>query len=411
MSKRAALEEIWNEVIKRIINRMQEICNAQTPEGYHLSLKAELLLEYAKLQVWLMERIINGRDIESISIENEHEICFNNNGLEKIENTASLISEQIWMRKYRERWLPKTLKALEKEKNPKALKKLPLCKEKISNHYIPIFFLKKYWSYNNTLTINKTDKGGVTTKKICGTGQWGYRNNLYPPKLEAYFSLIEGDAEEPLRLIQDIKPLSFAQQEALVGFIVIQKIRNPHFMETLTSAMKQVIHHEQGAEKANDTEYMKVVYSSLYENNEFYAKLAKPILENIWVTIVSKEPLFILPDTFNLTGQYADSEFNFMPLTPNQCFIVLPFKDNGNLLRDDIRIFVPQIFATQDLAKKISLLQLSSVHSEYVSHPNFSPQDDSLIVDISEVIMEINSMVMKNYETVGLGKDKRVDVN
>jgi hypothetical protein len=94
-------------------------------------------------------------------------------------------------------------------------------------------------------------------------GSWWFRINLYSDHLEAYFSLLEGDAAKPIEMVLKVEPLNRPQREALIGFIVIQRIRNPHFMEFLAKSMSPLVANEVGKDKANDRVYMQQVYKTL----------------------------------------------------------------------------------------------------------------------------------------------------
>lgn len=393
VGKHNELEKIWEEVIRLILEKMYEICQSQTSEGYHRSLRAELIWECAKLQFWLRERIINGRDMNSISIDEERNACFNEIGLEKIANTAKMIAERIWMKKYKERWHQKTIKALEKEALKGALKPLQVDSSKQDNHFIPLFFLKKYWAFNNKLTIHNIDN---KSKKTVGVGQWGFKKKLYLPRLEAYFSLIECDAEKPLRLIQNSIPLSAKDIEALTGFIVVQLLRNPCFLDVLYSSMRPVIMNMQRVDKANDQQYMKEVYATIYGNNHLYADIATHIIENKWIVIESCSPSFILPDAFCVVHPYGNSRLHIMPLTPHRVFVVLPHKDDGERI-EDIRLFVPKLNASPELVKKISRLQIAAAKTEFVAHHDFLFEEHLESVDLTEIINTIESERLKKY--------------
>lgn len=108
-------------------------------------------------------------------------------------------------------------------------------------------------------------------------GSWGFRKNLYSNRLEAYFGLIEGDAAKPIQMMLKVEPLNRPQREALIGFIIIQRIRNPYFIDKIERSVAPVVASEVGQNKAADKEYMRAVYETLYKQNHFYEKLAKPM--------------------------------------------------------------------------------------------------------------------------------------
>ena len=117
-------------------------------------------------------------------------------------------------------------------------------------------------------------------------------------------------------MVLNVEPLNRPQREALVGFIVIQRLRNPHFMDSLERSIAPVVVSEVGREKTEDKQYMRAVYETLYTQNDFYDKLARPIIYSRWVIVRSKSPDFLLPDVCNLFGSHENKQYVVMPLTP-----------------------------------------------------------------------------------------------
>jgi hypothetical protein len=171
-------------------------------------------------------------------------------------------AEHIWIEKYRERWKPKTEAALKKDKAGR--KKTKIVPQKVDeNHFIPKSYIKKYWSEGQFIYMGIKAPDSVEHKVRTPLGSWWFRINLYSDHLEAYFSLLEGDAAKPIEMVLKVEPLNRPQREALIGFIVIQRIRNPHFMEFLAKSMSPLVANEVGKDKANDRVYMQQVYKTL----------------------------------------------------------------------------------------------------------------------------------------------------
>ena len=64
------------------------------------------------------------------------------------------------------------------------------------------------------------------------TGCWIVAT-VYSDPLEAYFSLVEGDAKCPINMLLETYPLNSPQREAIVGFLVIQVLRNAAIQEAV----------------------------------------------------------------------------------------------------------------------------------------------------------------------------------
>jgi hypothetical protein len=327
-----------------------------------------MALELAKLIYFLSEQIVadrmNGRAIREIDPQVEYEQCFSENGMEKISSTARNCAETVWLRIYMERWKPKTQTALRKEKSKKQTKISPKRVEK--NHFIPKSFIKRYWAEEQFIYKNIKNSDGTITTERAPVGSWGLRRNLYSDHLEAYFGLLEGDAVRPIQMLLNVEPLNAPQREALVGFIVIQRLRNPHFIKSLERAIVPVVISEVGAEKAEDKEYMRAVYETLYEQNDFYDKLARPIIYSRWVVVRSENPEFLLPDVCNLFGIYENKQYVVMPLTPSDCLIVLPIEI------EKPRVVPHYIMASAAMARDISLMLSSAAKDEFLSKSDIS---------------------------------------
>jgi hypothetical protein len=167
-------------------------------------------------------------------------------------------------------------------------------------------------------------------------------------------------------MLLNVEPLNAPQREALVGFIVIQRLRNPHFIKSLERAIVPVVISEVGAEKAEDKEYMRAVYETLYEQNDFYDKLARPIIYSRWVVVRSENPEFLLPDVCNLFGIYENKQYVVMPLTPSDCLIVLPIEI------EKPRVVPHYIMASAAMARDISLMLSSAAKDEFLSKSDIS---------------------------------------
>jgi hypothetical protein len=357
------ISAIWEEVLDSIVKEMLEhskphICDL------HINLREEMALELVKLIYFISEKVVSnrmdGRSISEIDPTAEREQCFSEAGRNKISTTARIFAENVWIKKYKERWKPKTETALKKDKEGR--KKSKIIPHKVTdNHYISKLFIRNYWSEGQFVFKSIKTSTGLEQKVRTAVGNWGYRINLYSDYLEAYFGLLESDAAKPISMLLGVEPLNRPQRESLVGFIVIQRIRNPHFIESLVKPMSQLVAKEVGEDKAKDKIYMQQVYETLYEQNEFYDKLARPIFFSRWVVVRSTTPDFVLPDVCNLFGNYQDRQYVFMPLTPTDCLVVLP------IAVDKPRVVPHYIKATESMTKDISYILYCSARNEFLS--------------------------------------------
>ena len=361
------LAEVWEKVVDSIIKEMLAYADPHIKE-LNINLREEMALELAKLISLISGRVvadrIKGRTIMEIDPQIEYEQCFSESGREKISSTAKNCAEAVWLKKYKERWRPKTEAALNKEKNKKQTRFVP--KQVEQNHFIPRSFIKRYWAEERFVYRNIKRSDGIIKKERIPVGSWGFRRNLYSDHLEAYFGLLEGDAVRPIQMLLNVEPLNVLQRETLVGFIVIQRLRNPYFMESLERSITPVIISEVGAEKAEDKKYMRAVYETLYSQNDFYDKLARPIVYSRWVVVRSESPEFVLPDVCNLFGSYENKPYVVMPLTPYDCLIVLPVQIKQP------RIVPHYVKASESMARDISHTLISAAKDEFLSKSDTS---------------------------------------
>lgn len=356
------LAEIWDEIVSSIIKEMLAIADPKMND-LHINLREEMALELAKLIFFISEKVVsdrmNGRTVNEIDYQEEREQCFSLEGKERISNTAQNCANQVWLLRYNERWKLKTETALQKEKNPKKKVVTPKAVEK--NHFIPKSFIKRYWSEGQFVYRSIKASDGLEEKKETSFGNWGFRKNLYSDSLEAYFGLLEGDAVRPIQMVLDVEPLNRPQREALIGFIVIQRIRNPHFMESIEKSVAPVVTSEVGADKAEDKLYMRAVYETLYSQNEFYDKLARPIMYSRWVVVRSETPDFVLPDVCNLFGVHEGRLYVFVPLTPKDCLVVLPIEVK------EPRVVPHYIKVSSSMVRDVSYILRCAAQNEFLS--------------------------------------------
>ena len=172
--------DIWAQVVDSIIKEMLAYADTYIEE-VHINLREEMAFELAYLISFLSERVVadrmKGRTIKEIDPSVEYDQCFSESGKEKISTTAKDCAEAVWLKKYKERWKPKTESALKKEKNKKKTRISP--KRVDENHFIPKSFIKRYWAEGQSIFRNTKNSDGTFSSKIIPVGSWGYRKNLY----------------------------------------------------------------------------------------------------------------------------------------------------------------------------------------------------------------------------------------
>ncbi|MBA1143868.1 MULTISPECIES: DUF4238 domain-containing protein [Mesorhizobium] len=297
------LAHIWDEVIHRIVGEMLALDHDQSP--LHINIREEMALELARLQLWLgnevvAKRLVAGRELTSIDLEQERHECLGPAGSVMIAATAKLAYEHVWKTFMETRWKPKSQRAIERDANPPKAK-LSIKPEK-KNHFISRGFIRDHWAVGGTvLRWQRSDGGWQSASRAFG--KWGFGHNLYSDRLEAYFGLIEGDAKKPIQMLLGREPLNGPQRESLVGFLVIQILRNPNFINAVRGMMGPNL---EKLGYADDLDMASKAYETLYQSNEFYHALAHPLMWSRWALVRARAPLFVLPDVFSARGDLGD---------------------------------------------------------------------------------------------------------
>lgn len=391
------LAEIWGEVVDQIFHEMDRISKPQMTE-LHINLREEMILEFARLRHHIESKVIETQTSErlpnDIDLEVEREHCLGAIGKQKILNTGKILADNIWLEKYHNRWKLKTRSALEKENTPTASKPLKI-NEVTDNHFIPKSFIKRYWSEEGIIRKNSISKG-IVNYIDTSFGKWGFVQNLYSDKLEAYFGLIEGDAAIPIQKVLKVEPLNTLHKQALVGFIVIQKIRNPAFIESYNEKLKPIIEQHYGVEKANDTEHVQFIYESIFNNHEVYRNLSKPLFDNQWVLVRSPQKAIVLPDTCNIFTRVNGEPLTIVPLSVSDCLVILPQKA-------DEYSWPWYITATPELERWLLCFLIEHSRTEFLS----STKQDITTIETAENIGEkIIKTLLKLGESRGVSSER-----
>jgi hypothetical protein len=375
---------IWDEVLHRIMCRTMELASEdQSP--LHINLREEMILELAMLQIWLeapvVEKRLGERALEDIDPEEERQQCLGPPGESAILATAKIVYERIWAKLMEQRWKPKSQKATERDASPRQPK--PAIKPVGKNHYIPRWFIRDHWAVDGK--VMRWRRAGSGWKgALRGFGKWGFGHNLYSDRLEAYMALIEGDAKKPIEMLLDTRPLNGPQRQSLVGFLIVQILRSPFFADAIRQQLSSVL-TELGYDDSPET--AAKTYEALCSNNDFYHKLAHPVMWSRWALIKSSTPAFVLPDTFGARSELGDGMRMIVPLTPTVCFVTLPGRESEK------RIVPSWLTVDEALARRITAALIRSAAREFLSHPDFEPDEDVPDVPLSDLLLEIEAAI------------------
>jgi hypothetical protein len=190
-------------------------------------------------------------------------------------------------------------------------------------------------------------------------------------------------------MLLEMQPLNQPQQQAFIAHLVIHQLRNPRFISTLRTDLKD-LHEETAREMGSSVDDVaRRLYETLYQSNELYDRYARPLLWSQWAIVASSEPVFVLPDAFCARGNMAGEPRLVVPLTPHKCFVTLAEKE------EEKRVVPHHLTCDDHLARRISTLLIKSATAEFLSHEKFSPDECGSTCNFSDILKDIEA-ALKN---------------
>lgn len=347
-----------------------------------MALQASMLVMFFAETV--VEKRVDDRDLKTIDPAAERAACFDAQGQDLIEETARHFYENRWRKMLKERWEPKSRKALEREAQPPRSTKLAI-KPVRDKHFISRWLIRDYWAQGDMTMRWRLDPDGWDRDEIR-FGSWGHRQGSWGDRLEAYFGLLEGDAKRPIQMLLRVEPLNPPQMESFVGYLVIHILRNPQFIRNLRERTREVV--ENGArEQGTSYEDMAIAaFEVLFKSNDLYRAYANPISTSQWAIISSETPIFVLPDTFCARGAVNGGPRVIVPLTPFKCFVTLP-------QTEEEKAIVPRQYqADRALKERIARVLIAAADREFLAHPDFDfPEGPAASFD--QVLAELGALL------------------
>lgn len=173
-----------------------------------------------------------------------------------------------------------------------------------------------------------------------------------------------------------------------MGFLIVQKLRNLYYRQTLIEGVLPISKKVVGQEKANDPIFQRNAYETIFENNELYDRICRPLLWSKWAIVKANKPMFILPDTASILGNINGSSVLFAPLTPTDCFVTSGLPENEKRA-------LPHILNNGELANMLTQCLRASCNREFVSHPDFqlSEQNNSDIM-LGDTLEKVKKLIL-----------------
>ncbi len=383
-----ALAAIWDQVVDRLVKAMLELEDGVERE-LHINVKAEMTFEVARLSQFFADSVVkkraSGRDLATIDPIVEREECLGPAGEATIRNTAKMAHEHIWDRLMKERWEPKSRKALEREKTPRPAGTLAV-KAVRDKHFISRWFIRDHWADGPKVSRWRRSDVGLERKDVL-FATWGHSVGLWDDRTEAYFSLLENDGKRPIEMLLATIPLNPPQQQAFVAYLVIHMLRSPWFVLGLRTQLKDMLHKAAKNAGVAFEDMARGTYTSLIQQHDLYDAYARPLLWSRWAIVTAEQPVFVLPDTFCRRGAVGDEHRVIVPLTPTKCFVALPSKE------EEKRVVPFHIAADAGLARQISNLLIASAELDFLAHRGFVPDEFAEPASFAGVLGTLEGLV------------------
>jgi hypothetical protein len=328
-----AIAEAWSEEVDRIIGLMFRYTKQVRQRPWSISVREEAIYELAKLMLWLSDLVVKKkleeRSIHELDPESERVSASSTIGVERIQNTARVLADNIWIKKY-DNWHRHTNRIVGPDNTSSPLRRGrvydPTKEERFTrkNHYSPDFSNEYWGDADGDIVVYSRNVDGSVHARRKQFGKWGYEFYLYPQWLETYLSRIESDAKAPYDKLLNTIPLNQDERQRWVTFLIAQSIRTPSFIADALGGLKNVIEARQ-LRYPTHPEYLVRAFASLFHSDEFYAFAYKSITSREWQVLrAAGGSAFIKPDrSAVIDGSESNNSWTLLyPLSPAKCFLV-----------------------------------------------------------------------------------------
>ncbi|HKR60767.1 MAG TPA: DUF4238 domain-containing protein, partial [Pyrinomonadaceae bacterium] len=269
----------------------------------HVSVREKAIFELAKLTLWLSDLVVDKKlkekRLEDLDAQTESQLMQSTRGRERIESTATVLAEQIWLKQYDQWHRPIRRIVVPEERTQAGAAKLINStgqKRTRDHHYLPRFS-NKYWTdgAGKILIFSRAVNGGVRTK-VRPYGRWAFEPHLYSQPLEDLLSRIESDAKAAYEKLLNLVPLTPAERNQWITFLIAQWLRTPSLMLQLAGRLKQKIKVE-GMNYGTHPADLARAYETLFQDDRLYRILYVDIVKRSWFILHSSPNAhFVKPD-------------------------------------------------------------------------------------------------------------------
>jgi hypothetical protein len=351
---RRALARIWAQQLSQVIDQVLEMAQNSGRTTWHIDARTESIFEMARLLSWLSARIVDdrlkGRTMADIDVAEEQLALNSPEWVERIQNTARIVTERIWNRIYDE--LQDKYPLVQRPGVKSAMPRLPGRSRRgrqpgtRENHFVPRFTVRPWADADGNVREFRRLSSGMIRARLRPHARWGFEHFLYPQRLEDYFQQVESRAASPYRQVLNCLPLTPDDRYFWISFLIIQYLRTPAYMTVVAAGLRQQINVNRWAYPTTP-EAMRRAYLTLFEEDKVFSAYYRQMDERRWHLLVPSAgksfprtdvPLVIAG------GVHKQSWRCVYPLSPDRCFQVgpdratetdVPFALSMHLSRED----------------------------------------------------------------------------
>ena len=324
----AALGDIWSVEVSKIVERMFRIAKDRGALDLPVQARPEAIFQLANLVLMLQRQIVEKKtartSIQTIDPEVERDALTSSLIQGRIENTATILAEHVWLPLCDRWWKRFPMIPLA---SPQSVKRIPW---RLSHggsrrqHFSPAFS-NNYWASAHKVRVYELDVDGTVRGNDVPVRRWGYESFLYSQRLEHLLSLVEGDAAKPYKKLLRMVPLNENETKRWVAYLAAQCIRTPAFILRLLPKVGTFV-AEQGLDFPTDTGSLRRAYETLFSNDEVFAEMHQRLLGRRWeMWSTAPHPGFVRSDEPVLATSAGGGGWRLIyPMTPAYCFVAGP---------------------------------------------------------------------------------------
>lgn len=324
------LAEIWDIELDRIIKRMLDI-STESVAAIPLTAKHEVVFEMAKLVNFVADKIVEEKlsesRLEEIDLDLERDWLESQACTERIEDTAKVIAEHVWV-KFLDEWWEKYSIASSSTPVSNRRKFAKTGAGGVRRQHISPKFSNKFWADDKKkVKVYRPALDGSVKAEIHPMAEWSRVDYIYSQSLEALFSAIESDAGVPYQKLLNMVPFSESDRRHWVAFLIAQLLRTPSFIVKSFRHLKKAIESD-GIAYGKDAASLRRAHETLFTNKMVFETFYRRICGHEWslLYVDSDQGTFVRGDVpVVIHGSDESRTWKLLyPMTPSKCFVSGP---------------------------------------------------------------------------------------